>query len=161
LDHQGLPPENNAGLSILLTWAYAGDAICASARTSTKVQDWARLNVPRTGVEFAPDSPLEEDGFELSVPPSRTAFETASEPRDDRPASQLELDFDDRKSAGLPFTEQAGPGNDINAGSPGFQKAPTRGPASLVAIRRYPAGARVVRGNRHLFKVGGYIDQKY
>ena len=30
---------------------------------------------------------------------------------------------------------QAGPGNDINAGSPGFQKAPTRGPASLVAIR--------------------------
>src|SRR5207253_9094868 len=29
---------------------------------------------------------------------------------------------------------QAGPGNDINAGSPGFQKAPTRGPASLVAI---------------------------
>jgi hypothetical protein len=30
---------------------------------------------------------------------------------------------------------QAGPGNDINAGSPGFQKAPTRSPASLVAIR--------------------------
>jgi hypothetical protein len=30
---------------------------------------------------------------------------------------------------------QAGPGNDINAGSPGFQKAPKRGPASLVAIR--------------------------
>ena len=28
---------------------------------------------------------------------------------------------------------QAGPGNDINAGSPGFQKAPTRGPTSLVA----------------------------
>jgi hypothetical protein len=27
---------------------------------------------------------------------------------------------------------QAGPGNDINAGSSGFQKAPTRGPASLV-----------------------------
>jgi hypothetical protein len=29
---------------------------------------------------------------------------------------------------------QAGPGNDINAGSGGFQKAPTRGPASLVAM---------------------------
>jgi len=28
---------------------------------------------------------------------------------------------------------QAGPGNDINAGSPGFQKAPNAGPASLVA----------------------------
>ena len=33
---------------------------------------------------------------------------------------------------------QAGPGNDINAGSPGFQKAPTRGPASLVAIGSRP-----------------------
>ena len=30
---------------------------------------------------------------------------------------------------------QAGLGNDIHAGSPGLQKAPTRGPASLVAIR--------------------------
>ena len=30
---------------------------------------------------------------------------------------------------------QAGPGNDINAGSPGSQKAPTWGPASLVVIR--------------------------
>jgi len=30
---------------------------------------------------------------------------------------------------------QAGPGNDINAGSPGSQKAPTWSPASLVAIR--------------------------
>ena len=30
---------------------------------------------------------------------------------------------------------QAGPSNDINAGSPGSQKAPTRSPASLVAIR--------------------------
>ena len=28
---------------------------------------------------------------------------------------------------------QASPGNEFNAGSPGFQKAPTRGPASLVA----------------------------
>ena len=30
---------------------------------------------------------------------------------------------------------QAGPGNDINAGSPGSQKAPTRSPASPGAIR--------------------------
>jgi hypothetical protein len=27
LDHQGLSAENNAGLSISLTWGYAGDAI--------------------------------------------------------------------------------------------------------------------------------------
>jgi hypothetical protein len=36
---------------------------------------------------------------------------------------------------------QACPGNDINAGSPGFQEAPTRGPASLVVrcfLRRTP-----------------------
>ena len=32
-------------------------------------------------------------------------------------------------------SRQAGPGNDINAGSPGSQKAPTWSPASLVAIR--------------------------
>ena len=31
-------------------------------------------------------------------------------------------------------SSQAGPGNDINAGSPGSQKAPTWSPASLVAI---------------------------
>ena len=28
-------------------------------RTRTKIQYWAWLDVPRTGVEFAPDSPLE------------------------------------------------------------------------------------------------------
>jgi hypothetical protein len=32
-------------------------------------------------------------------------------------------------------SSQAGPGNDINAGSPGSQKAPTWSPASLVGIR--------------------------
>jgi hypothetical protein len=37
-------------------------------RTRTKIQYWAWLDVPRTGVEFAPDSPLEGDGFELPVP---------------------------------------------------------------------------------------------
>jgi hypothetical protein len=41
--------------------------------------------------------------------------------------------FDDRQGQVYRAPSQAGPGNDINAGSPGFQKAPTRGPASLVA----------------------------
>ncbi len=43
--------------------------------------------------------------------------------------------FDDRQGQVYRAPSQAGPGNDINVGSPGFQKAPTRGPASLVAIR--------------------------
>ena len=42
--------------------------------------------------------------------------------------------FDDRQAQVYRAPSQAGPGNDINAGSPGFQKAPTRGPASLVAF---------------------------
>jgi hypothetical protein len=41
--------------------------------------------------------------------------------------------FDERQGQIYPALSRAGPGNDINAGSPGFQKAPTRGPASLVA----------------------------
>ena len=42
--------------------------------------------------------------------------------------------FDDRQAQVYRAPSQAGPGNDINAGSLGFQKAPTRGPASLVAF---------------------------
>src|SRR5260370_34617088 len=42
--------------------------------------------------------------------------------------------FDDRQAQVYRAPSQAGPGNDIHAGSPGFQKAPTRGPASLVAF---------------------------
>jgi hypothetical protein len=44
-------------------------------------------------------------------------------------------DFDDRQGQVYRAPSQAGPGNGIDAGSPGFQKAPTWGPASLVAIR--------------------------
>jgi len=33
-------------------------------------QRTAALNVPRIGIEFAPDSPLEGAGFELRVPPA-------------------------------------------------------------------------------------------
>src|SRR5215469_12803798 len=44
-------------------------------------------------------------------------------------------DFDDRPGQVYRALSQAGPGNDINARSPGLQKAPTRGPASLVNIR--------------------------
>jgi hypothetical protein len=39
--------------------------------------------------------------------------------------------FDDRQAQVYRAPSQAGLGNDINAGSPGFQKAPTWGPASL------------------------------
>jgi hypothetical protein len=75
----------------------------------------------------AADSLLEGTGFEHSVPPRRTAFfETAPEPGDDKSARWPELDFDDRRRPVYRALSQAGPGNDINAGSPGFQKAPTR-----------------------------------
>jgi len=43
-------------------------------------------------------------------------------------------DFDDRPGQVYRALSQAGPGNDINARSPGLQKAPTRGPASLVSM---------------------------
>src|ERR1700720_4686015 len=43
--------------------------------------------------------------------------------------------FEDRHGQVYRAPSQAGPGNDINVGAPGFQKAPTRSPASLVAIR--------------------------
>ena len=43
-------------------------------------------------------------------------------------------DFDDRPGQVYRALNQAGPGNDINARSPGLQKAPTRGPASLVSM---------------------------
>jgi hypothetical protein len=56
-------------------------------------------------------------------------FETAADlATTNRPGSQS-----DRQGQVYRAPSQAGPGNDINAGSPGFQKAPTRGPASLVA----------------------------
>ena len=41
-----------------------------------------------------------------------------------------------------------GPGNDINAGSAGLQKAPTWGPASLVATRLYPPGGLAMSSSR-------------
>ena len=49
---------------------------------------------------------------------------------------ELLLAFDDQQGDGLRCAQPgAGPGNDINAGSPGSQKAPTRSPASPGAIR--------------------------
>ena len=65
---------------------------------------------------------------------SRSRFSAASQPR---PAAfgGASSGFDDREGQVYPAPSQAGPGNDIHAGSPGLQKAPTRGPASLVAIR--------------------------
>jgi hypothetical protein len=50
---------------------------------------------------------------------------TCQSPRESEP------DFDDRQRQGYRPASQAGPGNDIHAGSPSLQKAPTRGPASL------------------------------
>jgi hypothetical protein len=52
-----------------------------------------------------------------------------------RRCRELLLAFDDQQGDGLRCASQAGPGNDINAGSPGSQKAPTRSPASPGAIR--------------------------
>ena len=91
---------------------------------------------PEEKVPRETDSPLEGEGFEPSVPRrGQHFFETASEPGDDKPARQPQPDFDDRQGQVYRAPSQADPGNDINAGSLGFQKAPMRGPASLVAIR--------------------------
>ena len=58
---------------------------------------------------------------------------------------RIGLAFDDQQGDGLRRASQAGPGNDINAGSPGSQKAPTRSPASPGAIR---PGSRKSRSQR-------------
>src|SRR5712671_3843860 len=54
--------------------------------------------------------------------------------------------FDDRQVQVYPSPSQAGPGNVIHAGSPGLQKAPTQGRASLAAIRALTG--RLLRSNR-------------
>ena len=54
-------------------------------------------------------------------------FETAAEPGDDEPAGSQSWILNDRQGQVYHAPSQAGSGNDINAGSPGFQKAPTRG----------------------------------
>ena len=75
------------------------------------------------------------------------------EPGDDKLARLPEPDSDDRQGRVYRAPSEAGPGNDINAGSPGFQKAPTRGPASLVAVRalaaRRPACDTAIVGHRN------------
>jgi hypothetical protein len=53
-----------------------------------------------------------------------------------------ELDFDDRRRPVYRALSQAGPGNDINAGSPGSQKAPTWGLPAWSLFGLWPAGAR-------------------
>src|SRR6201987_4752596 len=64
-----------------------------------------------------------------------------------------EPDFDDRQGQVYRAPSQAGPGNDFNAGSPGFQKAPTRSlpawsrdafsaPSTNLAMLRLAACAR-------------------
>jgi hypothetical protein len=65
-----------------------------------------------------------------------TAFlETAPGCGDDKPARQPEPGFDDRQGQVYRAPSQPFVGNDIKAGSPGFEKAPTRSLASLVANR--------------------------
>src|SRR6516162_406970 len=103
---------------------------------------------------FAIDSPLEGDGFEPSVPPVGDAiFWDPPEPGDDKLARLPEPDSDDRQGRVYRAPSEAGPGNDINAGSPGFQKALTRDPASLVAGRalagRRPACDTAIVGHRN------------
>jgi hypothetical protein len=102
---------------------------------------------PREGLRFSRPSSLAAIG---PVPRMYASRETDSNPRSpyrvqhfSRPSrtrrrqtgSAARTGFDDRQAQVYRAPSQAGPGNDINAGSPGFQKAPTRGPASLVAIR--------------------------
>jgi len=66
-------------------------------------------------------------------------------------ARKLTADREDRQGRVYRAPSQAGPGNDINAGSPGFQKARTRGPASQVAARalagRCPARDTAIVGH--------------
>src|SRR5215472_12542589 len=62
---------------------------------------------------------------------SEPFFYTAPEPGDTKPPREPEPDFDDRQRQVYRAPSQAGPGNDIYAGSPSLQKAPTRGSASL------------------------------
>jgi hypothetical protein len=87
-------------------------------------------------LRFAADSSLEGAGFEPSVPPCGTTFfrdRPGNRARTNRLGSQNRiLTIDKGQVYYAPC--QAGPGNDINAGSLGFLKAPTRGPASLVVI---------------------------
>ena len=64
------------------------------------------------------------------------------EPGDDKPAQWPEPDFNDREGRVYRAPSRAGPGNDIDAGPPGFQKAPTRGPISLVAVRALTGSVR-------------------
>src|ERR1700720_857671 len=52
-----------------------------------------------------------------------------------RRCREMLLAFGDQQGDGLRCASQAAPGNDINAGSPGSQKAPTRSAASPGAIR--------------------------
>jgi hypothetical protein len=55
---------------------------------------------------------------------------------------------------------QAGPGNDIHAGSPGLQKAPTRGPASLVQCYRGAASSCAVKSAHNLPRFGAMCAER-
>ena len=98
-----------------------------------------------------PDSnpPVPYRGQHFSRPPRTRRRQTGSAAR---------TGFDDRQAQVYRAPSQACPGDDINAGSPGFQKAPMRGPASLVAFgssRPVPGDAGL--GGRHAECVGGRV----
>jgi hypothetical protein len=84
---------------------------------------------------FVDDSPVEQAGFELSVPRkacTRTGLLTLYHEQLIRRGfgpPDLTLAASKLPHAGIDAPSRAGPGNDINAGSPGSQKAPTRSPA--------------------------------
>ena len=94
-----------------------------------------KLKIPgateRLEPPISPDSLVEEDEFELSVPDFEGTFFIRPGAWTCQPPRESEPDFDDRQRQGYRPPSQAGPGNDIHAGSPSLQKAPTRGPASL------------------------------
>ena len=67
-------------------------------------------------------------------------FDSSQEDAANRARGARAPTFDDRQRLVYPGSSQAGPGNDIHAGSPGLLNAPTRGPASLARIFSRRAG---------------------
>jgi len=84
----------------------------------------------------APRSRMDHQLGTRAVTSLSTASQLPPRPPSDRPAfsRQYRILTIDRGEV-YRASSQAGPGNDINAGSTGSQKAPTWSPASLVAFR--------------------------
>jgi hypothetical protein len=86
-------------------------------RTHVSLASWSTGNQFASKVRFAPDSPLEEGGFEGSVPPKTPAFWPVKNlkrgvqfrPGEHRQYSWSNFDFDSRRSTTGARTEGARP----------------------------------------------------